>query len=75
MKAPPGMGIGMRRRSASSDGNQTTAISVLKTSESNKKLSGRSVAEMGMAIAVTRVRLQPSGPEVRSTRETSKEVP
>jgi hypothetical protein len=65
----------MRRRSASSDGNQTTAISVLKTSESNNKLSGRNVAEMGMAIALTRVRLQPSGPEVRSTRETSKEVP
>ena len=75
MNAPTGHGDRDAARSASSDGDQTTAISVLKTSESNKKLSGGSVAEMGMAIAATRVRLQPPGPEVRSTRETSKEVP
>jgi hypothetical protein len=65
MKAPPGIGIGMRRRSASSDGNQTIAISVLKTCESSKKLSGRSVAEMGIRRSVIFISIMIRG-DVRS---------
>jgi CheY-like chemotaxis protein len=65
MKAPPGMGIGMRRRSASSDGNQTTAISVLKTCESSKKLIGRSVAEI---LALVQSLLEEEGHKIFTAR-------
>jgi hypothetical protein len=57
------MGIGMRRMSASSDG------------ESNDKLSGCRVAEMGMAIALTRVRLSRLARKCVLPAKRLKEVP
>jgi len=74
MKAPPGMDRDaakvrqQRRQPNNSDlGSENERIK----QQAKRTQRGRN----GMAIALTRVRLQPSGPEVRSTRETSKEVP